>query len=38
MRTMFTFKCAERLMKEDDMQTAVNDALKKDFLGKKKCT
>lgn len=33
MRTMFTYKCAERLLKEDDIQTAVIDALNKDFLG-----
>lgn len=34
MRTMFTYKCVERLLKEDDIQTAINDALKKDFLRK----
>lgn len=33
MRTMFTYKCAERLLKEDDIQTAVIDALDNDFLG-----
>jgi taspase (threonine aspartase 1) len=33
MRTMFTYKCVERLLKEDDIQTAVVDALDKDFLG-----
>ncbi|KAG2190298.1 hypothetical protein INT46_005780 [Mucor plumbeus] len=32
MRTMFTYKCAERLLKEDDIQTAVIDALDNDFL------
>lgn len=32
MRTMFTYKCAERLSKEADIQTAVNDALSIDFL------
>jgi hypothetical protein len=31
---MFTYKCVERLSKEEDIQTAVNDALHKDFLGK----
>lgn len=34
MRTMFTYKCVDRIMREDDIQTAVTDALKKDFLGK----
>lgn len=34
MRTMFTHKCVERLLKEDDIQTAVTNTLKKDFLGK----
>ncbi len=34
MRTMFTYKCVERLLKEDDIQTAVIHALKKDFLSK----
>lgn len=33
MRSMFTYKCAERLSKGSDIQTAVNDALQKDFLG-----
>ncbi|KAK4509652.1 ubiquitin-specific protease ubp2 [Mucor velutinosus] len=32
MRTMFTYKCVERLLKEDDIQAAVVDALNKDFL------
>ncbi|KAI8883364.1 threonine aspartase 1-like protein [Backusella circina FSU 941] len=32
MKTMFTFKCTERLKREDDVQTAINDALNKDFL------
>ncbi|CAO3610105.1 unnamed protein product [Mucor hiemalis] len=32
MRTMFTHKCIERLLKEDDIQTAVTNTLKKDFL------
>jgi hypothetical protein len=30
---MFTYKCAERLLKEDNIQTAVIDALDNDFLG-----
>lgn len=34
MRTMFTYKCVDRIIREDDIQTAVTDALKKDFLGK----
>lgn len=34
MRTMFTCKCADRLSKEEDIQTALSDALTKDFLGK----
>lgn len=33
MRTMFTYKCVERLLKEDDIQAAVVDTLNKDFLG-----
>jgi taspase (threonine aspartase 1) len=33
MKTMFTFKCTERLKKEDDVQTAINGALMNDFLG-----
>ncbi|KAF1806361.1 threonine aspartase 1-like protein [Mucor lusitanicus] len=32
MRTMFTYKCVERLLKEDDIQAAVVDTLNKDFL------
>lgn len=34
MRTMFTYKCVDRILRENDIQTAVTDALKKDFLGK----
>lgn len=34
MRTMFTYKCVDRICKEDDMKTAIKDTLKKDFLGK----
>lgn len=33
MRTMFTYKCVDRLLREDDMQAAVVNALNKDFLG-----
>lgn len=33
MRTMFTYKCVERLLKEDDIQAAVVGTLNKDFLG-----
>lgn len=33
MRTMFTYKCVERLLKQDDIQAAVVDTLNKDFLG-----
>ncbi|KAI8975673.1 threonine aspartase 1-like protein [Mycotypha africana] len=33
MRTMFTHKCVERLIKEDNIQTAITDALRHDFLG-----
>lgn len=32
MRTMFTCKCVERLLKEDDIQKAITNALRKDFL------
>ncbi|KAI9483148.1 MAG: threonine aspartase 1-like protein [Benjaminiella poitrasii] len=32
MRTMFTYKCAQHLLKEHDMQTAVTKALTEDFL------
>ncbi|CEP13846.1 hypothetical protein [Parasitella parasitica] len=32
MRTMFTYKCVERLLKEDDIRVAVLDTLNKDFL------
>jgi hypothetical protein len=33
MKTMFTFKCTEKLKKEDDVQTAINGALVNNFLG-----
>lgn len=36
MRTMFTYKCADRISKQQDIQTSIHDALTKDFLGKKK--
>lgn len=33
MRTMFTYKCVDRICQQEDMHTALTDALKKDFLG-----
>ncbi|KAI7903997.1 putative threonine aspartase [Cokeromyces recurvatus] len=32
MRTMFTYKCVQRLLKEDDIQVAMTNTLTKDFL------
>ncbi|KAG2231302.1 hypothetical protein INT48_006413 [Thamnidium elegans] len=32
MRTMFTYKCADRISKQQDIQTSIHDALTKDFL------
>lgn len=34
MRTMFTYRCVDRICNQNDMQTAIIDTLKKDFLGK----
>ncbi|KAI9268698.1 nucleophile aminohydrolase [Sporodiniella umbellata] len=33
MKTMLTYKCAERLKNEEDVQSAIAETLKKDFLG-----
>lgn len=33
MRTLFTYKCVERICKQEDMKVALTDSFNKDFLG-----